>query len=1439
MPEDKRAFAAQAAHPPPATPSASARRHPTQAFPVAPGVGGGNAALIPAHLRRGRSLLVLTQDNQYKLSAPPADPHGARSPSRDAWKGAGSAAAGAPAHAPRGSHNRADAATTQQEPPPAVYLSQGGRHQGGSRPVKRFSFRAGGGGLAIDARSRQLSRRLSSFGITEGNIFGSLATNTSPDEPPPGDYVLQEPETGGKTHLHSADLFERSSPLQRVRRAWQCTLPSALESQQLRLVECECPLDHDSLCQSEDVKQQLKAFFPATFGKKYVELVPSMTSGPSSPREPQEHGLSKALRIGIVLSGGPAPGGHNVIAGLFDFVKQRHPESMLVGFMGGLDGVVTDELMEDFRNQGGFDMLWSGRGRVGGEEDIQRAREVCESLELHGFVLVGGDGSNSNAALLAESFETHLPSCCVIGVPKTIDGDLKNALIEASFGFDTAAKTYSELIGNLCIDVNSSQKVYHFVRVMGRSASHLVLECAMQARPNLVFIGEEVERENMSLQHIVQELVDLVVKRAEQGKMYGVVLVPEGLIEFIPEMKQLISELNSVLKTEKTFKPELLKTTRGVWDFLPDVIQDQLLMDRESTGYIQVAKIATERLLILLLENELVKQGKDPEQWSFMPHYFGYEGRCAMPSNFDANYCYSLGFVAGALVDNRRNGYMSVVRNLDQHPTLWTPAGVPFTDMMCVKKDAKGVAFPAITRSLVDLDGPLFKVFCEAREHWKYGDYYRVPGPIQFDGPTADEPAYAVSIPTKEELLHQAETICHVGRERLAHRPPVPPLCLDPKCKARPMKQVLCKDPYTQRQVLMHYPYLANSTLFYLHEVAHDKYTPPINFGLRVGFVLISRQSPGVMNVLWGLHERLKMVQGKCLAFFGLNGLIERKYIEITDENLELFLNQGGCELIGRSTSHCLGAVENQEAVRQSCEELMLDGLVMPGSAFAMSEAALVAEYFLARQCRTSIIGIPATGSNNLAGEFIETCVGFDSSTKVYAALIGNVLTDAASMPKYWHFIRLMGRQPSFEVLECALQTHPNVVIIAEEYGAADKTLLHVVQDIADVVCRRAELGRNFGTVLIPDALLMHLPNMKILLAELRRIIREAQAKGEMRKAQQQLMDVDSWASNEPDSWNWRLTPWSAALFKTFPKFIRRELVQVDMGEIRFERLETEELLAQMVKEELEYRASVGRYSGKFQAVTHFFGYQGRSSMPSTFDANLAYAYGNLASILVESGVTGHCCSIRGLCGNPKEWHLGSVPFVSLMRLVPNVQDNPTLTVETKRSGTSAGEGGVDRTSRTPSVTEQPVIPSSEVSLDGKAYRWMKTALEQWMMEDRFCNPGPIQFCGVAATFFNRVLYEEQAEYFDMVRRVECYTNILRNTCSFGVSDHILKHAFVSLTGLLMLVFHSDELTTRMPALGQSDEREFAELENTGLRKPTKEQTTGSRHASIMKRPAD
>ncbi|CBZ51912.1 Phosphofructokinase, related [Neospora caninum Liverpool] len=1350
-------------------------------------------------MRRGRSLLVVTNDNQYTLSSAPPE---------------------VPEHMP-----------VLAETAPRI-------HAGGPRPVRRLSFRKASS-VTANASEMPCAMRLgSSLGGASQSfaLYGSVygPSQISRDMSSSSSFPVHQREQRARTHLHSADLFDRTSPVQKARQAWTCTLPTALDAETHTLISGPALVDKvkeafesGPLAQSPEVQKKLEALFPATWGFEYTEVA----QGPVDADGGEAAGRQRVVaRIGIILSGGPAPGGHNVIAGLHDFVKSRHPDSVVFGFMGGLDGVMnkkykvlTDELMNQYRNQGGFDMLWSGRGKVNGEEDLKKAKEVCESLELHGLVLVGGDGSNSNAALLAEYFQVHLPSCAVVGVPKTIDGDLKSPLIEASFGFDTAAKTYSELIGNLCTDINSSQTTYHFVRVMGRSASHLVLECAMQTRPNLVFIGEEVDEANLCLADIVKQIADLVVDRLQAGKRYGIILLPEGLIEFIPEMKVLIKELNEVLSAnDGKFSPDKLTRARSVWDYLPEMIQDQLMMDREATGYIQVAKIATERLLILLLETELQKRGHDPDKWSFMPHYFGYEGRCAMPSNFDANYCYSLGYTAGVLAEKKKNGYMSIVRNLDQHPSLWTPAGVPFTKMMYVKQDAQGKDFPAIVRSLVSLDGPLFKVFCEVRDEWKLKDLYRVPGPIQFAGVTADEPCYAVMVPSAEDLLAgndpRANLTCTCGvvvkdlgtysslqQQRLLFRPAVPPLCQDMKARARPSKQMFCKDPYTQRQVLMHYPYLSNSSLFFLHDVSHDKYIPPIGFGLRVGLVFISRQSPGVANVLWGLHERLKLVQGKCIAFFGLNGLVDRKFIQIEDRHLELFKNQGGCELIGRSTSHCLGSREMQEKVRQTCEAMNLDGLVIPGSAFAMSEAALLSEYFLAKQCRTSVVGIPATGSNNLSGELIEACIGFDSSTKVYASLIGNVLTDAASMPKYWHFVRLMGRQPSHEVLECALQTHPNFVIIAEEYGAADKTLLHVVQDIADVVCQRAEMGRNFGTVLIPDALLMHLPNMKILLAELRTVLKEADAKGEMKKAQQDLNEVTDMETCPPGSWGRRLTPWSAALFRSFPKFIRRELLQVDMGEIRFERLETEELLAQMVKEELEYRKSVGRYCGKFQAVTHFFGYQGRSSMPSQFDANLAFAYGHLASILVESGVTGHCCSIRGLCGPVKDWRLGSIPFVTLMKLVPTPQDNPAFAARGPGNDAALVNTAKDIRQQRSVMTDLPIIPSAEVNLDGKAYRWMKTAAEQWALEDRFCNPGPIQFTGPAAQFFNRELFEEQAEYYDMVCRVERYTNILKQTCTFGVSDSFLKNAYVSLTGLLMLAFHPDELTAKLPALSTGD----------------------------------
>eukprot|EP00921_Rhytidocystis_pertsovi_P005208 GHVQ01009018.1.p1 GENE.GHVQ01009018.1~~GHVQ01009018.1.p1 ORF type:complete len:1639 (+),score=226.92 GHVQ01009018.1:122-5038(+) len=1259
------------------------------------------------------------------------------------------------------------------------------------------------------------------------------------------DMNAEEQEPVARRHQHSADLFALSAPAQSERQLWRPVLPDSLDSPSVELIEFSEPPKGMGLKH----RDQLKAVLPNITDLPYVEVRPTQDTdrgatacgavGGADTDTPDNNIVNRgppltsmssiglgggtvgavsfekgggALRVGLVLSGGPAPGGHNVIAGLYDYIKGRHNESQLFGMLGGLDGmflnkykVVSDDIMDRFRNMGGFDMLWSGRGKVNGIEDMETAKMICQSLELHGLVMVGGDGSNSNAALLAEYFAKELPTCAVVGVPKTIDGDLKNPLIEVSFGFDTAAKTYSELIGNLCTDVTSAQCVYHFIRVMGRSASHLAMECALQTRPNLVFIGEEVEREETTLRQIVDTIIDLILKRRELGKSYGVIILPEGLIEFIPEVKTLIAEINRILSEGNTFAESALSVgSREVWEFFPDVIREQLLMDREATGYIQVAKIATERLLVLMVEIEMSRRNIDQHKLTFMPHYFGYEGRCAMPSNFDANYCYSLGYNAGVLIDHRRNGYMSVVRYLDQYPSFWTPCGVPFTQIMEVKTTADGSAFPAVTRQLVDLDGPIFKALTQVRDIWKTEDLYRSPGPIQFEGPVADLANNTVQVPSKAQLLSgnsELPLLRVSGRglvskmrgcfgplqnERLAYRPPVPSICLDLKAHGLPANQHIPQDPYARRQILVHYPNMAHNNHFYLHEVVHDKYTPPINSGLRVGIVFLSRQSPGVSNVLWGLYERLELVSGTCVGFFGLDGLLKKKCINgLTAADLELHLNQGGVDLLGRSTQHSLVHEAARDRALSSCSDLGLDGLVLVGSAFAMSEAALLCEHFLAKNCLTSVVGIPATGSNNMSNELIEACIGFDSSTKVYASLIGNVLTDAASMPKYWHFIRLMGRQPSHEVLECALQTHPNVVIIAEEYGAADKTLMHVVMDIADVVCQRAEKGKNFGTVLIPDALLIHLPNMKILLMELGTALKEADQLGKLKEAQADICHVEDRPHSE---WVKRITPWSAALLSTFPKFIRKEMLQVDtIGELRFTTIETEELLAQMVKEELKNRADYGRYVGKFQAVTHFFGYQGRSSLPSQFDSKLAFAHGYLSSILIESGLTGYCTTIRGLCGNVEDWKLGGVPFVSLLRIVPNVTEN------------HHGWSGDTK-------SDVPVIPSAEVDLQGKAFRWMKTAMEQWSSQDRFCNPGPMQFHGGPAMYYNRTLHEEQAEYFEMLRKVECYTYMLQDTCRFGISEHFLRSAFVNLNGLLTLALGPDDLSSRLPPLVDIEE---------------------------------
>jgi len=430
-----------------------------------------------------------------------------------------------------------------------------------------------------------------------------------------------------------------------------------------------------------------------------------------------------ALRVGVLFSGGQAPGGHNVIAGLRDAIGKG---GTLLGFLGGPSGILENKFVDlkdvdSFRNSGGFDLIGSGRTKIESDEQLRQSLKVVTELNLDGLVIIGGDDSNTNAALMAEYFLQHRCKTAVVGVPKTIDGDLKNSFVQTSFGFDTASKVYSELIGNICRDALSAKKYYHFIRLMGRSASHIALECALQTQPNFTIIGEEVAARNLSLKSLVQTLLDLIEKRAKLGKNYGVVLVPEGLIEFVPEMKQLISELNS--------NPNHLSpAAQESFDSLPEEIQKQLLIDRDPHGNVQVAHIETEKLLIAMCKK--MYSGK----FHALSHYFGYEGRCSYPSNFDANYCYALGFVAERLVADGRSGYMCAISNLEAEVELWQPHGLPITSLMQIEM-RKGREKPVVAKALVDLEGAPFQFFVKERSRWGIEDDYRYPGPIQFFGP--------------------------------------------------------------------------------------------------------------------------------------------------------------------------------------------------------------------------------------------------------------------------------------------------------------------------------------------------------------------------------------------------------------------------------------------------------------------------------------------------------------------------------------------------------------------------------------------------------------------------------------------------------------------------------------------------------------------------------
>lgn len=536
------------------------------------------------------------------------------------------------------------------------------------------------------------------------------------------------------------------SPLQIERLKYQPKLPSSLQNgvNSLEMVE-------GSATQSVRDQEQIKNLFFNTYGKPTVTFKSSSSSSSSEVRN-----------VGVILSGGQAPGGHNVIAGLYDALKSANPQNKLYGFLGGPSGIIdgkyiefTDEFINEYRNTGGFDIIGSGRTKLETEDQFQESLKVCQKLGISAVVIIGGDDSNTNAALLAEWFVKNNTGIQVIGCPKTIDGDLKNEQIEISFGFDTATKTYAELIGNIQRDANSAKKYWHFVKIMGRSASHVALEAALQTQPNITLISEEVEAKQMSLDSIVNYMADIVAKRAAMGKNFGIAIVPEGLIEFIPEMKSMIANLNDImaeLETDPSFlgatsmhdkfaivERRLDDNNASVYSSLPAGIKAQLLADRDPHGNVQVSKIETEKLLIEMISsklNEMKSQGQYIGKFSAQSHFFGYEGRCAFPSNFDADYCYSLGYNAFALINFGLTGYLSSVRNLTKPASEWIAGGIPLTMMMNMEK-RHGEMKPVIQKALVKLDGPVFKRLADNREDWAMNDRYLFPGAIQYFGPSS------------------------------------------------------------------------------------------------------------------------------------------------------------------------------------------------------------------------------------------------------------------------------------------------------------------------------------------------------------------------------------------------------------------------------------------------------------------------------------------------------------------------------------------------------------------------------------------------------------------------------------------------------------------------------------------------------------------------------
>lgn len=1152
--------------------------------------------------------------------------------------------------------------------------------------------------------------------------------------------------------INMSSLTFRASDFQKARQKYIPALPRGLQSVNSTFSFQDLPV-------SEDIKEK----FPLISAIKYVEFQP--TDIPSTDEV-------SPLRIGVVLSGGQAPGGHNVIMGIYDYLKRHHPSSQVFGFLGGPRGIFTNsfrevdhDLMETYRNQGGFDMICSGRDKIETEDQYANSLKFCTALNLNGVIVIGGDDSNTNAATLAEYFLKNNSPIKVVGCPKTIDGDLKNEYIETSFGFDTATKTYSELIGNVCLDAASTKKYYHFVRLMGRSASHIALECELQCRANLVLIGEEVQEKNHTLSHIVNELADMVFRRGDMGKNYGVVLVPEGLIEFIPEVNVLMKELNEMMVgktgTEEELRAHVLSSLTPealqLFKFLPESISNQLLLDRDPHGNVQVAKIETERLLIMLLEDELTRRNFTHAFFA-QSYYFGYEGRSCLPSNFDATYCYALGYTAGSLVKYGYTGCMAVCRGLTQNPENWKSAGCPLATMMNIER-RKGKAVAVIKKALVELDSDYFRAYAKMREFWKYNDSYRAPGPIQFDGVGADSFTYLLKPPTDHELVSAADSHAEYpyfvrnpqNFSPLMHartRAPVDLPAVLMKHHSAVLGEITEND-FEETKLAIHeqLPNLANYKLRKYAEIEESRDLPmPIN----IGVVFLGRQAPGAHNIIDGVLHEVEKSGGLVYGFLGGNhGLLNKSYFLITRENFAPYRNTGGLDFLGRIGSTIRGN-EEFEKVRLTCKSLNLDGLVIAGASHAITDAAYLSEYFLAHNEKTKIIAVPLAVDNNLAHPLFETSLGFDTASRVNAELVGNMMTDSASATKYYYFIRVMGQDPSHLAVECALQTHPNIVLVSEYHKNEGNTLVDIVKSVADVIQERAKIGKLFGTLLVPEGLIQQLSHFRELISEINALVGK-KAHGEREELAKRII-------KNPELIDEMFHHYSAPVLRNLPEWFQMQLLtRIDgNGHVQLSLIETERLLADLVSNELKERKKKGTYKASFAPVCHFFGYQGRCSFPSAFDCSLGSCYGATAVTLIRGGLTGYLTTARGLSGDVAKWRLGGIPISSVMKLKAKSQYGRNKVVTT----------------------------SAEVDLFSKAYLKLANDSKAWALEEHYSNPGPIQFFNDAKWDNNLTLKVNHEGYMISLQKVQDICCRILSVCRFGVHEDLLRTAVIGLSSV-------------------------------------------------------